>query len=181
MNALLVIDIQNDFCPGGALPARDGDKIIPVVNTLMDIFDHVIASKDEHPADSRHFESWPKHCVKGTWGADFHPDLNTNKINQILVKGTGVEDDGYSAFDATNTDLKKYLNDKHIDTVYLAGLTTDYCVKNSAIDAVNEGFKTIVIEDAVKGVEVEKGDVHKAILAMSEKGITFTYADQIVK
>src|SRR5690606_19482878 len=107
--ALLIVDVQNDFCPGGALAVKDGDKVVPVINGIIDKFDLVLASKDWHPVDSVHFEKWPVHCVQNTYGADFHPDLQTDKIDRVLLKGTQNKDDGYSAFEATNVSLADFL------------------------------------------------------------------------
>jgi len=181
MKALLVVDVQNDFCPGGALAVADGDKIIPVVNRLMDKFSLVIASRDDHPGDSRHFEIWPAHCVHGTKGADYHSDLNTARIGQELLKGTGRGDDGYSAFEATNIDLEEYLKDHGVDELYVTGLATDYCVKASAIDAATKGIKTFLVEDAVKGVEAGQGDIKRAIQEMKNSGVRLISSYEIRK
>jgi nicotinamidase/pyrazinamidase len=180
MRALLVVDVQNDFCPGGALAVTDGDKIIPVINKLMDHFDLVVASRDDHPENSKHFESWPKHCIKGTEGAEFHPDLDTLKIDQVLYKGTGPEEDGYSAFQATNLKLEDYLREKGVEELYVVGLATDYCVKNSAIDAAGTGFKTYLVGDAVKGVNANPGDVDNAILEMKKNGVQLVTSEDVL-
>jgi nicotinamidase/pyrazinamidase len=180
MKALLVVDVQNDFCPGGALAVEDGDQIIPVINKLMDKFDTVVASRDDHPENSKHFESWPKHCVKGTKGAEFHPDLETSKIGQVFYKGTGPEDDGYSAFQATNLDLEIYLKEKGIQELYVTGLATYYCVKHSSIDAANKGFKTYLVEDATKGVNADHGDVDRAILEIKDNGVKLVKSSDIL-
>jgi nicotinamidase/pyrazinamidase len=171
MRALLIVDVQNDFCPGGALAVADGDEVIPVINRLMEKFGLIIASRDDHPVNSRHFEIWPVHCVHGTKGADYHPDLNTARISQELLKGTGKGDDGYSAFEATNIDLEKYLKDQGVDELYVTGLATDYCVKASAIDAARQGIRTYLIRDAVRGVEVKEGDILRALQEMEKNGI----------
>lgn len=171
MKALLIVDVQNDFCPGGALAVADGDAVVPVINRLMDKFSLVIASRDDHPEDSRHFEVWPVHCVHGTQGAEYHPDLNAARIGQELFKGTGKGDDGYSAFEATNIDLEEYLKDQGVDELYVTGLATDYCVKASAIDAARKGIRTYLIRDAVKGVEAKKGDISNAVREMEKNGI----------
>ena len=126
MKALLIVDVQNDFCPGGALAAPYGDEVVPVINQLMQKFTVIVASKDWHPKNSAHFEKWPLHCVQNTRGAEFHPDLNDQSIQKVFLKGTSGKDDGYSAFEATNEDLKKYLLDKNVDQLYVAGLTTEY-------------------------------------------------------
>ena len=139
--ALLVVDVQNDFCPGGALPAPTGDKVIPVINKILDKFPIVIASRDWHPEDSVHFNKWPIHCVRNTAGAEFPEQLNSDKFNIILEKGTASKDDGYSAFEATNINLAQYLKDNKIDDLYITGLTAEYCVKNTVLDALKYGFR----------------------------------------
>ncbi|MCF8309387.1 MAG: nicotinamidase [Bacteroidales bacterium] len=172
MKALLIVDVQNDFCPGGALGAPGNDEVVPVINKIQDKFDVVVASKDWHPGNSVHFENWPVHCVANTKGAEFHPDLKTNKIDNIFLKGTGNKDDGYSAFEATSDNLTRYLKDKGVDELYVAGLTTDYCVKNTVLDAV-KAFKTIVIEDGIRAVNANPGDGEKAINEMKQAGAKF--------
>src|SRR5512135_3102423 len=111
MKALLIVDVQNDFCPGGALPAPEGDKVVPVINGLMDKFSLIVALKDWHPENTVHFEKWPKHCIQGTKGAELHPALKQDRIDRILLKGTRYEEEGYSAFD-TDTDLEGFLKDR---------------------------------------------------------------------
>jgi nicotinamidase/pyrazinamidase len=180
MKALLVVDVQNDFCPGGALAVQDGDQIIPVINKLMNPFQTVVASRDAHPENSKHFEKWPVHCVKGTEGARFHPDLNTSKIDQVFEKGTGPDDDGYSAFQATNLDLDVYLKEKGVRELYVTGLATDYCVKNSAIDAARKGYRTYLVEDATKGVNMDQGDVDRAILDMKDNGVQLIKSEDLL-
>jgi nicotinamidase/pyrazinamidase len=180
MRALLIVDVQKDFCPGGALAASEGDAVVPVINSLLDHFDLVIASKDWHPADTEHFLKWPKHCVQETPGADFHPGLRAEKIGQVFLKGTSHKDDGYSFFEATNLDPEKYLHDQHVDELYICGLATDYCVKASALDALAKGFHVSIIEDAVRGVEAHPGDVSKAVVAMKEKGARFVRAADLL-
>src|SRR4030042_1429495 len=142
MRALLIVDVQNDFCPGGALPVPQGDEVVPVINRLMDAFPLIVASKDWHPKDSVHFNQWPHHCVQGTSGAEFHPGLDAGKIHQVFLKGTRNQDDGYSAYEATNLDLGGFLRQKGVEELVVTGLATDYCVKASALDSVAKGFKT---------------------------------------
>ena len=170
MRALLIVDVQNDFCPGGALAVDDGDKVVPVINQIMDQFDLVLASKDWHPEDTIHFENWPVHCVRNTKGADLHHDLKGDKIDQILLKGTGNRNDGYSAFEATNIYLEKFLKEKGINELYITGLATDYCVKKSAIEASRKGFNTYVITDAIKAVNAQPGDNARALKEMKKAG-----------
>lgn len=179
MKALLIVDVQNDFCTGGTLAVPDGEKVVPVINTLLDRFSLIVASKDWHPENTRHFEKWPKHCVQNTYGAAFHPQLNDEKIQEVFLKGTSTEDDGYSAFEATSNNLDKYLHDHKVNDLYVCGLATDYCVLSSALDAHKKGFNVLVIEDAVRGVEVVKGDVERAIEEMKHMGIVFIPSEQV--
>jgi nicotinamidase/pyrazinamidase len=179
MKALLIVDVQNDFCPGGALESPQGERIIPIINQLSGRFDTVIASRDDHPPESEHFKKWPIHCVAGSEGARFHPDLDTSKIEQELVKGTSGKDDGYSAFEATNVNLKDYLKKKNIDEIYITGLTTEYCVKETAIDASKAGFKTYVVSDAIGAVKPESDDEMEAFVEMKSSGVVMIRAAQI--
>ena len=171
MKALLIVDLQNDFCRGGALAVRNGDTIVPVVNSLMPRFPLVVASRDGHPANSVHFGKWPVHCVADTPGADFHPALRRDLITRVFLKGTGNSDDGYSAFEATNEDLEGFLKGRGVTELHVCGLATDYCVKASALDAARRGFKTFVVTDAAAAVDVNPGDGQKALDAMSSAGI----------
>lgn len=179
MKALLIVDVQNDFCPGGALAVPDGDKIVPLINKLTNNFDIVLQTQDWHPAGHSSFASshdgkepfesiempygeqvlWPDHCVQGSEGAAFHPDLETDRTQLIIRKGLRKEIDSYSAFyendNSTSTGLAGYLRDRHIDHLYVAGLATDFCVKWSVLDGLKEGFSVTVIEDAVKGIDMD--------------------------
>ena len=203
MEALLIVDIQNDFCPGGSLAVKEGDKIIPIINQLSKKFDIVIATQDWHPAGHSSFASthphkkpyetiemdygtqvlWPDHCMQGTVGGDFHPDLETDKIQLIIRKGFRKEIDSYSAFfendQKTVTGLKGYLQNRNIDTLYTCGLATDFCVKWSAIDGVNEGFKVSVIEDASKGIDLDNS-VEKAWQEMANAGVKRISSNQLL-
>jgi len=179
MKALLVVDVQNDFCPGGSLAVPDGDKVVPVINDLMEKFPLVVASKDWHPSETIHFKKWPVHCVRETRGSELHPALNTKKIDKIFLKGTDNKDDGYSAFEATSDNLNNYLRMQGISELYVTGLATDYCVRASALNAVENGFKTFIVEDAIKGVEVNAGDVEKAKKEMKDKGILFINSREV--
>ena len=170
MKTLIIVDLQNDFLPGGALPALEGDKVIPVINKLLGLFDLVIASKDWHPNDTVHFQKWPVHCVRESEGAGFPENFNNQSVNLTICKGTANSDDGYSAFEATGIDLDRYLQEKGARELYIAGLTTEYCVKNTVLDALNAGYKTIVIKDAVAGVKAHPGDEEKAWKEMSKAG-----------
>ncbi|MDD3787184.1 MAG: nicotinamidase [Petrimonas sp.] len=177
--ALLIVDVQNDFCPGGALGVKDGDSVVPVINSIIDKFDIVLASQDWHPADSVHFEKWPVHCVKNTFGAEIHPDINEEKIDQFLLKGTADKDDGYSAFEATNISLVEYLHEQHIQNLFICGLTTDYCVKATALDACREGFHTYVITDAIAAVNMNPGDDKRALQEMYQAGCILVESGEI--
>ncbi len=177
--ALIIVDVQNDFCPGGALAVKDGDKVVPVINKILSDFDYVISSQDWHPEGSVHFDKWPVHCVANTHGADFHPDLNAGEIDLKLHKGTDNKDDGYSAFQATNASLKDYLHENHIHEVYVCGLATDYCVKATALDALHEGFHTHIITDAVAAVNAKEGDDKNALQEMYKAGATLLRSEEI--
>lgn len=172
MNALMIIDLQNDFCPGGALPAPKANEIVPRINYLMDNFDAVFASRDVHPPSTKHFEKWPPHCVQDTNGAKFHPGLNVLKIQKVFVKGTGIKDDGYSAFEATNENLAEFLKKNDVSSLYLTGLTTEYCVKETALDSVKSGFKTFLIKDAIAAVQPGSDIEKMSISEMEKAGVT---------
>ncbi len=169
--ALLIVDVQNDFCPGGSLAVPGGDAIVPVINALMPRFELVIASKDWHPAASVHFRRWPPHCVQGTPGAELHPQLHQTAIAQLFLKGTRDRDDGYSAFEATNLDLAAYLREQQVEELFVVGLATDYCVKATALDAVKAGFATTLVRDGVAAVEVQPGDGARALAQMAAAGV----------
>lgn len=179
MKALLIVDVQNDFCAGGSLAVPDGEKVVPVINSLMNRFKLIVASKDWHPENSSHFKKWPKHCIKDAYGAAFYPELDDEKIQRVFLKGTGVNDDGYSAFDATNENLEEFLRSHQVDDLYVCGLATDYCVMASALDARKKEFRVFAIRDAIRGVDVEKGDVDRAIEEMKHKGIVFISSGQL--
>jgi len=168
--ALLIVDVQNDFFPGGALPTPQGNKVVPVLNKLMDKFSIIIASRDWHPKSTNHFDKWPLHCVKETHGADFPPELRTEKFDQIFEKGTGTNDDGYSAFEATNYNLLEYLKEKKIDELFITGLTAEYCVKSTVLDTIKHGFKTLVIKEAVEGIRMETDDFENSFVEMEKAG-----------
>ena len=193
MDALLIVDVQNDFCPGGALEVPNGDQIVPIINQLSAEFDAIIQTQDWHPAGHSSFASshdgkspfettempygtqvlWPDHCVQGSKGAAFHPDLETDHSQLIIRKGFRREIDSYSAFyendDETTTGLTGYLRERGIDTLYAVGLATDFCVKWSVVDGLKEGFEVYVVEDAVKGIDIE-GSVDQAWSEMRDAG-----------
>ena len=178
---LIIVDVQNDFCPGGTLGAPKGNAIIPVINELMDHFTLIAASKDWHPAQTVHFEKWPVHCVRATAGAAFQPDLNVQKIHEVFLKGTGNSDDGYSAFEATNMDLSYWLRKNNVDTVYVCGIATEYCVFSTAMDALQSGFKVNIVTDAVAEIEAEEGDTKKAFEKMEKAGITLISMEDFLR
>jgi nicotinamidase/pyrazinamidase len=173
--ALLIVDVQNDFCPGGALGVADGDQVIAPLNRLAHEFlnrgDVVVKSRDWHPATTKHFAAyggtWPVHCVQETAGAEFHHALIDDPRIIIISKGTGDED-SYSTFDGT--DLAERLRAQGVEEVWLGGLATDYCVKNSALDALSEGFRVKVIEDAIRAVNLKPGDDARAMEEMRSAG-----------
>ena len=172
MKGLLVVDVQNDFCPGGALAVPGGDKVVPVINELMKQFPVVVASKDWHPRKTIHFQKWPVHCVHNTRGAEFHPALMSERIQQVFLKGTGNSDDGYSAYEATNLDLKQFLEERGVTELYITGLATDYCVRASALDSVKNGFTTLVVTDAVAAVNIQPDDGTRALEELRAAGVT---------
>jgi nicotinamidase/pyrazinamidase len=172
--ALLIIDFQNDFTPGGALGVDEGDTIAPKINALAASgdYDLVIATRDWHPADHHSFEAqggiWPVHCVAGTQGAQLHPDLDRTKIDITVDKGQAVDTDGYSGFEGT--DLEETLRERGITQVTVVGLATDYCVKNTALDALRAGFQTTVDSSAARAVEVHPGDSEAALAEVRAAG-----------
>ena len=179
--ALIIVDLQNDFCPNGALPVKDSDKIIPVINNIVRCFDVVVASKDWHPQETEHFRKWPVHCVQNSFGSEFHNALETDKIEKIFYTGTSAKDDGYSAFEATNEDLTTYLKEKSVNKLYVCGLALDYCVKETAMEAVNNGFETFIILDATKPVEEDQNQTDKLIKNLKNHGINFIYSKEITE
>jgi nicotinamidase/pyrazinamidase len=168
--ALLVVDVQNDFCPGGALPVAAGDAVVPVINAWMPRFHTVVASRDWHPQTSVHFQHWPPHCIAGTYGAEFRKGLETSRFTLVVDKGTSDADDGYSAFEATNVDLAHWLEGRGIRRLYVCGLATDYCVKQTVLDALTHGFIVSVIQAGIAPVEVHPGDGQRALHAMESAG-----------
>jgi nicotinamidase/pyrazinamidase len=168
MDALILVDIQNDFCPGGSLAVKDGDAVVAVANELQRHFDLVVATKDWHPRGHASFETlWPPHCVQNTAGAEFHPALDTSRVAHVFLKGTDPAVDSYSGFfdneHKLSTGLGDYLRAQGVTGVYVCGLATDYCVKFTALDALWLGFETTVVADACRGVEVNAGDSERAL------------------
>lgn len=193
MKALLIVDVQNDFLPGGALAIPEGDQIIPVINELQNDFDTILATKDWHPpnhisfakqhgkkpgeiieVEGRKQELWPDHCVQESQGAEFSPDLRTDKIKKVFYKGTDPKIDSYSTFfdnaHLRSTGLGEYLKENHIDELYIVGLATDYCVKYSVLDGSKLGLKIYVVLDGCRGIDLKPGDIERAIAEMKQAG-----------
>lgn len=202
--ALILVDLQNDFMPGGALEVKEGDKILPSVNELLNhSFDLIIASKDWHPRDHGSFAAvhgkkpgehiklhgldqilWPVHCVQDSKGAEFSPGWETSKIQKVFYKGTDKNVDSYSAFfdngHQNPTGLDAFLKENKITDIYVAGLTTEYCVKYSVIDASKMGFNIYVVEDACRGVNLKPNDIKDAIDEMRQVGAHIVKCKDII-
>ena len=197
MKALLLIDLQNDFCKGGALEVKDGDSVIPIANLVMSKFKNenslILATKDWHPLTHKSFAVnsngkigelgflnglpqiwWPNHCVQNTFGSEFHPELNNKYIDKIIFKGTDESIDSYSGFfdngKIKKTELDFILKNNNIDTLYIMGLATDYCVKFSVLDALELGYKVYLIEDGCRGVNLTPTASSEAIKEMESRG-----------
>jgi nicotinamidase/pyrazinamidase len=180
-DALIVVDVQNDFCPGGALGVPEGDRVVPVLNRYAERFSArgaaVFASRDWHPAESTHFKAhggvWPPHCVQGTAGAAFHPDLALRADATLLSKGMDPRSDAYSCFQAETEDGMPFaaaLGELGIGRLFIGGLATDYCVKSTVLDGVQAGFEMVVLEDAIAAVELSAGDGERALAEMRAAG-----------
>jgi nicotinamidase/pyrazinamidase len=192
--ALILVDLQNDFVPGGALAVRDGDAVIPVANRIQRAFDLIVASRDWHPRDHGSFAAnhpgkkvgevidlnglpqilWPVHCVQETRGAEFVPGLDTSRIDRVFLKGTDRDIDSYSAFfdngHRRSTGLGDYLKERGVRDIYVCGLATDYCVNFTALDACKLGFNVHLIEDASRGVNLKPGDSADALEEIRRAG-----------
>lgn len=204
MKALLVIDVQKDFCSGGALEVREGEKVVPVINNLIDLFSEscnlIVATQDYHPREHKSFASnsackvgtvgdlnglvqvwWPDHCVAGTAGSEFHGDLK--KIEHIVRKGQDIEIDSYSGFfdngRLKSTELDTLLKSHEIKTLFIAGLATDYCVKYTVLDALHLGYEVYVIEDGCRGVNLSSEDSEKALNEMRDAGAKIIFSSNI--
>ena len=199
--ALIVVDVQNDFCPGGALAVPDGDAVVPVINRLQERFGNIVLTQDWHPADHKSFASshgaepfsttrmaygeqvlWPDHCVQGTEGAAYHPGLELNRAQLVIRKGFRPWIDSYSAFfendRATVTGLAGYLREREIGSVTLVGLATDFCVAFSAVDAVRLGFRVRVVEDACRAIDLA-GSLAARMSEMREAGVSIVGSEAI--
>ena len=195
MDCLLLVDLQNDFMPGGALAVPSGHEVVPVANQLAARFEFVVASQDWHPPQHESFASqhsgrnvgetmqlrgitqvlWPDHCVQGTFGAEFYQGLDQSQVSEVVQKGTDPGIDSYSAFfdnaRLRSTGLGNRLREREVDTVYLLGLATDYCVKFSALDAVSLGFRAKVVPEGCRGIELAAGDVKRAWEELRSAGV----------
>lgn len=207
MKTLLVIDVQRDFCPGGTLAVSRGDEIVPVINRIAGLFPLIAATQDWHPAGHVSFASahgknpgevielpeaagggqqvlWADHCVQGTGGGEFHPDLDTRRFSLILRKGANPGIDSYSAFlendKKTSTGLAGWLKEKKAGALYFCGLATDYCVYYSVMDALARGFEAWLILDAVRGVDFPANNVEKALAAMEQAGVKFVNSGELL-
>lgn len=202
-SALIIVDMQNDFLPGGALPVKNGNEIIPIINSLYDKFEHIILTQDWHPIGHVSFSSshenkkpfdttntsygpqvlWPDHCVQGSNGAQISSELKVDKVQLIIRKGYNMNLDSYSAFEeadhSTLTGLSGYLKERKIDTLYIVGLATDFCVGWTAMDAVKHGFTVSVIEDATKGIDFDNS-LQKGWLNMRKKGVKRVNSKDII-
>jgi len=203
--ALILIDIQNDFIPGGSLAVRDGDAVVPIANRLMPLFNLIVATQDWHPADHESFASnhdgkkpgdvidlhgleqvlWPDHCVQGSKGAEFHPDLDGRRLSHVFRKGTDPEIDSYSGFFDNGhrkaTGLGDYLKAEGVTDIWMLGIATDYCVRYSALDALRLGFRTHLVVDGCRGVDLNAGDVDRAIEEMIEAGVRMVMSEDVAK
>ncbi|MCH7397010.1 bifunctional nicotinamidase/pyrazinamidase [Belliella sp. DSM 107340] len=203
MKALIIVDVQNDFLPGGALAVKEGDQIIPIINQIQEKFDFVVATQDWHPEDHGSFAAnhsgkevgefiilngvnqilWPTHCVQGSLGAEFHKDLMTEKWKAVFQKGTNPLVDSYSGFFDNNnkgdTGLSKFLKNNGIEEVFVCGLAEDYCVKFTVLDGLSEGFKTHLILDATRAVNIYENDFAKAMIEMKNAGANIVHSTNI--
>lgn len=204
MRALILVDIQNDFLPRGALAVPDGDKVVPVANAMMSQFDLVVATQDWHPPDHGSFAAnhdgkkpgevidlhglrqilWPVHCVQGTKGAEFAPGLDLSRIQRVFPKGTDPRIDSYSGFfdngHRKSTGLADYLLEKQVSGVFVMGLATDYCVKLTALDAIQKiGFPTHLIRDGSRGVNLNRGDADAAVEEMERANVQIVRSHEL--
>lgn len=203
--ALVMVDLQNDFCSGGNLAVPEGEAVVPIANRLQKEFDLVIATQDWHPNDHMSFAAnhaghsvgdvvlvdnisqvlWPKHCVQESQGAAFHPQLETQKISKIVHKGADKKVDSYSAFydnaHQRSTGLGEHLRSLGVNDIYIMGLATDYCVKFSALDAIKLGFRVFVVLDACRGVGLKEHDIEKAVAEMRQAGVNMLNSEDLIR
>lgn len=189
-SALLLVDVQNDFCSGGALAVDEGDIVVSVLNDYSERFRAlqlpIYASRDWHPRVTKHFKEfgglWPPHCIQGTQGAEFHPDLQRPAAENVITAGDSAEDEGYSAFEGHLPDGQTFadrLRDDHVDHLYVGGLATDYCVRASALDGRKVGLKVTLLIDAIRGVNLQPDDSERAIDEMRRAGIDLATLDTV--
>ena len=180
-DALIVVDVQNDFCPRGALAVKDGDQVIPALNRHIDKFTKagspIFATRDWHPVKTTHFNTgggpWPPHCIQGSKGAEFHPDLKLPPDTVIVSAGMGSDEDGYSGFlgiDDRGQKLADLLRQRRVERIFVGGLATDYCVKHTVLEGLKEGLKVVLLVDSVRGVNLKPGDSESAIEEMLHAG-----------
>jgi nicotinamidase/pyrazinamidase len=176
MDGLIVVDVQNDFCAGGALAVPDGDAVVEPINLLMDEFEFVVATRDWHPPDHASFLAqggpWPPHCVQGTPGAELHPGLHADRIDALVDAGYEPELEGYSGFE--ETDLERLLRERGVDTVHVGGLALDYCVRATALDARDKGFGVVLHLDATRAIEAQPGDAERTLDELRQAGAQIT-------
>lgn len=183
--ALIVVDVQNDFCPGGALAVPEGDRVVPILNKYIRIFEAkdapIIATRDWHPRNHCSFKPfggiWPPHCIQDSPGAEIHAGLKLPEATKIVSKGTDAAIDAYSGFQHTR--LTEWLRERKIETVFVGGLATDYCVKSTVLDALKAGFKAMYLADASRGVNVKPKDSEQAEQKMQQAGATMAALDEI--
>lgn len=204
MRVLILVDVQNDFCPGGSLPVKEGDQIVPVINRLQGAFDLVVATKDWHPKDHSSFAVnhgknpgevvtlpggieqilWPAHCLQDSVGAEFVPGLETEKVAKVVYKGVDRAIDSYSGFFDNGrrraTGLEPFLKERGVEEVFVVGLATDYCVKWTALDAASLGFKTTVVVDACRGVDLKGGDTDRALEELRKAGVSLRTSAEVL-
>jgi nicotinamidase/pyrazinamidase len=183
---LIVVDVQRDFCPGGALPVKSGDSIIEPTNRLISLFEKeglpIYFTRDWHPPNHISFRPkgrWPPHCIRNTPGAEFHPSLYIPKTGTVISKGTETNIEAYSGFEGT--DLARRLKQENVNELYVVGLATDYCVKNTVLDGISNGFKVDIIGDCVKGVNVKPLDSANAFRTLLAKGVRKRISRDILK
>jgi nicotinamidase/pyrazinamidase len=184
-DALIIIDVQNDFCPGGSLAVTGGNEVVPVLNQYIEQFARaklpIFATRDWHPENTRHFKIhgglWPPHCIQGTQGAEFRADLALPDDVVIVSAGMAPDEEGYSGFDGKDGNgagLADLLRARGVERVFVGGLATDYCVKETVLDALRHGFKAVLLEDAVRGVNLRPDDSKRAIAEMVSAGASTT-------
>ncbi|MFN2529114.1 MAG: isochorismatase family protein [Candidatus Baltobacteraceae bacterium] len=181
-DALVIVDPQNDFLPGGSLAVAGGNRIFEPINRLMPLFDHVLATRDWHPKDHAYFECnggiWPFHCLADSQGAEFSPLLDATHIDFVMSKGTDPHTDGYSAF--AGTDFAEHLRTRGVKRLFVSGLATDYCVKMTAIEAKHHGFEAFVLTDAIAAVNIKPNDEAKALTDMQGHGVILLRSTDLV-